>query len=155
MSEAELHVLQARLRGGILNKASRGELKMPLPVGLCYTEHGQVGLDPDQQVQQALRLRSDTFARTGSAGRTVRAFAAQGLLFPRRVRRGLHKGELTWGRAGAPPCCMRCTIRDTRGPSASGAPAIARRPTAGCTARRCRPSSGTRCSPTGAPIERR
>jgi DNA invertase Pin-like site-specific DNA recombinase len=100
MSEAELHVLYARLRGGILTKASRGELKTPLPVGLCYTEQGRVVLDPDQQVQQALRLFFETFARTGSACRTVRAFAAQGLLFPRRVRRGLHKGELTWGTLG-------------------------------------------------------
>jgi DNA invertase Pin-like site-specific DNA recombinase len=100
MSEAELHVLYARLRGGILTKASRGELKMPLPVGLCYTEQGQVVLDPDQQVQQALRVFFETFARTGTACRTVRAFAAQGLLFPRRVRRGLHKGELTWGPLG-------------------------------------------------------
>src|SRR5262249_14837978 len=100
MSEAELHVLYARLRGGILNKASRGELRMPLPVGLCYTERGQVVLDPDQQVQQALRLLFETFARTGSAGRTVRTFAAQGLLFPQRVRRGLRKGELIWGPLG-------------------------------------------------------
>src|SRR5215467_3450250 len=53
MSEAELHVIKARLRGGLLNKARRGALKVPLPVGLCYTEQGQVVLDPDQQVQQA------------------------------------------------------------------------------------------------------
>src|SRR5271154_6536700 len=56
MSEAELHVLRARLRGGLLHKAGRGALKVPLPVGLCYTEQGQAVLDPDQQVQQALRL---------------------------------------------------------------------------------------------------
>ena len=36
MSEAELHVLRARLLGGILSKAQRGELKVPLPVGLVY-----------------------------------------------------------------------------------------------------------------------
>jgi len=50
MSEAELHVMRARLRGGLLNKARRGELKMPLPMGLVYDEQGQVVLDPDQQV---------------------------------------------------------------------------------------------------------
>ena len=97
MSEAELHVLQARLRGGLLNKARRGALKAPLPVGLCYTPQEQVVLDPDQQVQQAIRLFFATFAQTGSAWGTVRAFAAQGLPFPRRVRTGLHKGDLTWG----------------------------------------------------------
>src|SRR5258708_366841 len=51
-SEAELHVLRARLRGGILNKAQRGELKNPLPVGLVYDPQERVVLDPDRQVQQ-------------------------------------------------------------------------------------------------------
>jgi DNA invertase Pin-like site-specific DNA recombinase len=97
MSEAELHVLQARLQGGLLNKARRGELKQPLPIGLVYTEANQVVLDPDQQVQQALRVFFQTFARTGSAWKTVGLFRRQGLLFPRRVRTGARHGELTWG----------------------------------------------------------
>jgi DNA invertase Pin-like site-specific DNA recombinase len=96
MSEAELHVLQARLQGGLLNKARRGELKQPLPIGLVYAAN-QVVLDPDQQVQQALRLFFQTFARTGSAWKTVGVFRRQGLLFPRRVRTGARRGELTWG----------------------------------------------------------
>src|SRR5271168_2476484 len=50
LSEAELYVLRARLRGGILNKARRGELKNPLPVGLVYDVQDHVVLDPDQQV---------------------------------------------------------------------------------------------------------
>jgi DNA invertase Pin-like site-specific DNA recombinase len=116
MSEAELHVLRARLRGGLLHKASRGALKVPLPVGLCYTEQGRVVLDPDQQVQQALRLCFATFARTGSALRTVRAFAAQGLLFPRRVRTGVHKGELIWG-----PLGHTTTLRLLHNPRYAGA----------------------------------
>ena len=53
MSEAELHVIRARLQGGILNKARRGELQCPLPVGLVYNSEGRPILDPDQQVQQA------------------------------------------------------------------------------------------------------
>lgn len=48
ISEAELHVLKARLQGGIRNKARRGELEMKLPIGLAYQEDGSVGLDPDQ-----------------------------------------------------------------------------------------------------------
>ncbi len=56
MSEAELHVLQARLKGGILHKASRAALKVPLPVGLAYAEGQTVILNPDAQIQQALRL---------------------------------------------------------------------------------------------------
>jgi len=97
MSEAELHVLEARLRGGILNKARRGELKMPLPIGLAHAPDDRVELDPDQQVQQALRLFFQTFRRTGTAWATVRHFREAGLKFPRRVRQGAHQGELVWG----------------------------------------------------------
>jgi DNA invertase Pin-like site-specific DNA recombinase len=97
MSEAELHVLKARLLGGVLSKARRGELKAPLPVGFVYAADDRVVLDPDQQVQQALRLFFQTFRRTGSAWTTVKMFRQQGLKFPRRVRAGPHKGELFWG----------------------------------------------------------
>src|SRR5262244_1218460 len=65
MSEAELHVLRARLRGGILNKARRGELVIRPPVGLVYNPVGALVLDPDQQVQQSVRLLFETFRRTG------------------------------------------------------------------------------------------
>ena len=97
MSEAELHVLRARLIGGQLAKASRGELEMKLPVGLVYDSSGHVVLDADLQVQNALRLFFDTFQRTGAATATVRSFREQGLLFPRRLRRGPHKDEVAWG----------------------------------------------------------
>jgi DNA invertase Pin-like site-specific DNA recombinase len=97
MSEAELHVLRARLRGGILNKARRGALKMPLPIGFAYREDEQVIRDPDQQVQQAVHLFFATFRRTGSASGTVRSFREQGLTFPHRIRSGPHRGEVYWG----------------------------------------------------------
>ncbi len=96
MSEAELHVLRARLRGGILNQARRGALKMALPVGLVYDPVGNVVLDPDQQVQRSIELLFKTFERVGSASATVKHFREQGLCFPRRPRRGPHKGELLW-----------------------------------------------------------
>ena len=96
MSEAELHVLRARLIGGQLAKARRGELEIGLPVGLVYGPDGKVVLDPDQQVQATLRTFFATFRRTGSATATVRSFREQGLLFPRRLRTGPHKGELLW-----------------------------------------------------------
>jgi len=100
MSEAELHVLRARLRGGILNKARRGELMIRPPVGLVYNAVGELVLDPDQQVQQSLRLLFETFRRTGSAVATVKAFRRQGLLFPRRPHTGPHQGDLVWGELG-------------------------------------------------------
>jgi len=116
MSEAELHVLKARLRGGILSRARRGELKTPLPVGLLYTGDDQVQLDPDQQVQQALHLFFETFRRTGSASATVRVFREQGLLFPVRVRRGPRKGDLCWR-----PLVHHVALRVLKNPRYAGA----------------------------------
>lgn len=97
MSEAELHVLHARLQGGMKQKARRGELRLPLPVGFAYDPDGRVVFDPDQQVQDALHLFFATFQRTGSALATVRAFREQGLSFPCRLRTGPNKGTLEWG----------------------------------------------------------
>jgi hypothetical protein len=96
MSEAELHFLRARMRGGLLNKARRGELKTRLPVGLVYAPDGRVILDPDQQVRETITLFFTTFRRTGSAMATVRAFREQGILLPFRMHGGPHHGELHW-----------------------------------------------------------
>jgi hypothetical protein len=100
MSEAELHVLRARLQGGIRNKARRGELMIKPPIGLAYNSEGVLVLDPDKQVQQSLHLLFETFRRTGSATATVKAFRKQGLLFPRRVHGGPQRGDLVWGALG-------------------------------------------------------
>jgi DNA invertase Pin-like site-specific DNA recombinase len=75
MSEAELHVLKARLRGGLLNKARRGEYRSLLPTGLVYDEAGNVVLDPDKQVRESVVYFFETFSRVGSAHQTVRACA--------------------------------------------------------------------------------
>ncbi len=96
MSEAELHVLRARLRGGALSKARRGELKIGLPVGFVYDSQDRVILDPDEQVQQAIRLFFDTYRRTGTACGVIRYFNDNGLVFPCRILRGLNKGDLVW-----------------------------------------------------------
>jgi DNA invertase Pin-like site-specific DNA recombinase len=97
MSEAELHVIRARLRGGILNKARRGELEVRLPIGFVYDTEGLVGLDPDVRIQESVRELFRVFRRTGSATATVKAFRAESLQFPRRAYRGPHKGEILWG----------------------------------------------------------
>ncbi|GAC1350141.1 MAG: recombinase family protein [Ktedonobacteraceae bacterium] len=116
MSEAELHVLRARLRGGILNQAQRAALKLPLPVGLVYAEDEKVILDPDAQIQQALRLLFSTFKSTGSAWATVKSFRNQGLLFPHRVRTGLHKGEIHFT-----PLGHNAVLKALRNPRYAGA----------------------------------
>jgi DNA invertase Pin-like site-specific DNA recombinase len=71
MSEAELHLLKSRLQGGVLNKAKRGELKNPLPVGLVYGDDDKVMLDPDAQVQQTVRLFFQTFRQRSPTVRGV------------------------------------------------------------------------------------
>lgn len=98
MSEAELHFLKARMRGGLLNKARRGELKKSIPIGYNYDARDRVVLDPDQQVQQAVRLLFQTFRRTGSAFKTVKAFREQELLFPRRPTP--FSEQVLWGPLG-------------------------------------------------------
>jgi DNA invertase Pin-like site-specific DNA recombinase len=129
MSEAELHFIRARLRGGILSKASRGELKMPLPVGLVYDPADRVVLDPDAAVQAALRHLFSTFARTGSARAVVQAFADEKLLFPTRARSGAHKGELVFT-----PLLHWRVLRTLHNPRYAGAFVFGRH--------RCRPAFG-------------
>ncbi|WP_348633856.1 recombinase family protein [Rhizobium sp. CCGE531] len=85
MSEAELHVIKARLRGGILNKARRGEFRCPLPTGLVYDHSGNVALDPDMQIRETIAHFFETFSRVGSASQTVKAVRQEGILFPSRL----------------------------------------------------------------------
>ena len=120
MSEAELHMLSARMQGAILSKARRGELRCRLPVGLAR-DGDRVVLDPDKQVQETVRLFFQTFFRTGSASATVKHFRKQGLLFPARVAAGPHKGELTWG-----PLCLGRAVNALHNPFYAGAYAYGR-----------------------------
>ena len=86
MSEAELHVLKARLRGGILNKVRRGEYRCVLPTGFVYDEADNVVLDPDAQIRETITYFFETFARVGSACQTVKVFRNEGIGFPSRLR---------------------------------------------------------------------
>jgi len=88
MSEAELHVLKARLRGGILNKVRRGEYRCPLPTGFVYDEAGNVVLDPDVQIRETIAYFFETFTRVGSASQIVKVFRNEGLLCPSRLHIG-------------------------------------------------------------------
>jgi hypothetical protein len=96
MSEAEWYVIRARLRGGLLQKARRGELGGRLPTGLVYGANGRVELDPDRQVRESFQHFFGTFERTGSALGVVKAFHQEGLEFPRRACCGPQSGELVW-----------------------------------------------------------
>jgi DNA invertase Pin-like site-specific DNA recombinase len=96
MSEAELHVLRARLRGGILNKARRGELEMRLPIGFVYDAAARVRLDPDIRVQEVF---SSSSARSSEPDRPVqrsRRFVTRGCSFRDAIFRGPSKGDVLW-----------------------------------------------------------
>lgn len=85
MSEAELHVIRARLLGGIRNKAQRGELRRGLPIGFVWGEtEGEVRFDPDEAVTHAVRTVFEKFDETGSARQVWIWFRSQKLLFPSR-----------------------------------------------------------------------
>jgi DNA invertase Pin-like site-specific DNA recombinase len=96
MSEAELHMLRARMLGGYMAKARRGELQIRLPVGFVYDAAGKVQLDPDRQVQRVVRALFTAFRRTGSAALTAKTLADQSVRFPARPVNGTSKGELIW-----------------------------------------------------------
>ena len=94
MSEAELHVLRARLNGGIRNKAARGELRRGLPVGFVWGEaDGEVRFHPDEAVVAAIRNVFASFAQTGSARRVWLWFRSEGLAFPLQMHQG---AEIRW-----------------------------------------------------------
>jgi len=98
MSQAELHFIRARLQGGKRNKARRGELRFPLPVGYVYGEEpGSVLVDPDKEVRSAVELIFELFRQTGSAYGVVRHFAQHQLRFPKRSYGGVWNGKLLWG----------------------------------------------------------
>jgi DNA invertase Pin-like site-specific DNA recombinase len=102
MSEAELHVLRARLDGGIRNKASRGELRRGLPVGLVWGEaDGQIRFHPDEAVTGVIAAVFERFAVCGSVRATWLWLRDQGLRWPLQLRaaaatRGGQLPEITW-----------------------------------------------------------
>lgn len=95
---AELHILHARMRNGLLNKARRGALALRLPVGYRRQHDGSVVLDPDEQVATTLRALFAHFARLKNARAVQRYFLEHGLAMPRYVQSGLDYGRLVWTR---------------------------------------------------------
>src|SRR5205809_750672 len=97
MSEAELHIIRARLDGGIRNKAARGELRRGLPVGLVWGElDGEVLFHPDEAVTGAVRTVFERFAEFGSARRVWLWFRSEGLSFPLQTTPAGMPGPIRW-----------------------------------------------------------
>jgi len=97
MSEAELHIIRARLDGGIRNKAARGELRRGLPVGFIWGEQdGEVLFHPDEAVTGAIRSVFERFAEFGSARRVWLWFRSEGLSFPLQTLPAGMPGPIRW-----------------------------------------------------------
>ncbi|MCX4589256.1 recombinase family protein [Streptomyces sp. NBC_01549] len=96
MSEAELHILSSRLQGAKRAAAERGDLRSPLPVGYVYDDEGNCVIDPDMEVQAAIRDVFAAFAAGGSAYQVVAAFVDR--RFPLRAYGGAWAGQLRWGK---------------------------------------------------------
>ena len=85
MSEAELHVLRARLRGGSLHKASKGELRLPLPAGLEYDETGRIRVTADEAVADAIATVFSYFDALQSARQVMLRLLEEDRELPRRA----------------------------------------------------------------------
>jgi excisionase family DNA binding protein len=96
MSEAELHLIRARLNGGLRHKAERGELRMALPVGLDRDEDGRIMLCPDEQVRHAIERVFTLWRRLGSARQVVMELVVEGQALPRRR---VGERRIRWARA--------------------------------------------------------
>ena len=95
MSEAELHFLRERMFGGLINKAKRGELMKPIPLGYVY-DNKQVIKDPDIEIQKAIELLFDTFRRLGSAHSVINHYRVNHLNFPYKPGKGFGNGDVEW-----------------------------------------------------------
>jgi DNA invertase Pin-like site-specific DNA recombinase len=94
MAEAELHVIRARLEGGIRNKAARGQLRRGLPVGFLWGEEdGEVLFHPDQAITEAIHCVFEKFAETGSVRQVWLWFRSQSLSFPSQSN---SSSEIRW-----------------------------------------------------------
>jgi DNA invertase Pin-like site-specific DNA recombinase len=98
MSEAELHVLKARMHQGKLNKARRGELFTCVPVGYVRSPDGGIALDPDEQVRGVVSLVFAKYAELGSLTKTHAYLVANNIQLGLRVYKGPGKGRLVWHR---------------------------------------------------------
>ena len=95
-SEFELRGIQARMIGGQRSAASRGALKISLPIGLAYNDRDEVAFDHDRSIVDAIRQVFDNFRRRGSAMAVVKWMHRENIALPSRPRTGPCRGELRW-----------------------------------------------------------
>jgi DNA invertase Pin-like site-specific DNA recombinase len=98
MSEAELHILKQRMVQGKRNKAQRGELGFHVPIGYLRRPSGEVRFDPDEQVQQVVKLIFRKFEELSTLNAVLRYLVSHQIQIGVRVMSGLNKGDLEWRR---------------------------------------------------------
>jgi DNA invertase Pin-like site-specific DNA recombinase len=137
MSEAELHILKQRMVQGKLNKARRGELGFPLPLGYVRRPSGEIVLDPDEQVQNIVRLIFRKFEELGTLNAVLRYLVKHNLQLGIRIRTGQAKGDLSWQRPN------RMTLQNLlKNPMYAGAYSYGRRQVDSRKQRAGRPATG-------------
>jgi Recombinase len=140
MSEAELHILKARMLEGRLAKARRGELGRAVPMGYVRRARGEIALDPDEQAQATIYLVFDLYDRHRTIGKVLRHLAENDIRLPVRAQGGATKGELEWHRANRPS--LYCLLVN---PIYAGAYVYGMRPTDRRRQRPGHPRTGRRC----------
>lgn len=98
MSQAELHLIRARLHGAKVHKAKKGELRFPLAVGYVHDEEGNITFDPDEQVRHVIQMIFDLYREKQSAYAVIQQMGRNGIKFPKRAYGGRWKGKLIWGK---------------------------------------------------------
>jgi DNA invertase Pin-like site-specific DNA recombinase len=134
ISEVELHCIQERLQGARLSKARRGELPLRLPTGYVSGRDGGAELDPDQEVQGAIRTIFTQFERLGTATAVLHFFNAHGLRIPRRRWHAQTDAQIVWMRPSyqaihtvlSNPSYAGAYVYGQRGPDRGGAPGLDR-----------------------------
>lgn len=122
MSEFELTVMRRRLLDAVVTKARRGELRIAVPVGFIWERDGEMEIDPDRRVQQAIRTIFRLFDRLGSARQVLFRMNEDGLLFPLSE----HGKQLTRKTLGWRPPVYRNIISVLQSPVYAGAYAYGR-----------------------------
>jgi len=134
ISEVELHCIQERLQGARLSKARRGELPLRLPAGYVAGRDGAVELDPDQEVQGAIRTIFAQFEQLGTATAVLHCFNAHGLRIPRRRWHAQTGVQIVWMRPSyqaihtvlRKPSYAGAYVYGQRGPDRGGSPGLDR-----------------------------
>jgi DNA invertase Pin-like site-specific DNA recombinase len=140
MSEAELHILKARMLAGKRAKARRGELGRAVPMGYVRYLSGEIAFDPDEQAQATIRLVFELFDRFRTIGKVLRYLVDHHIRLPVRIQGGSRKGELEWHRAN------RVTLHNLfANPIYAGAYVYGLRPTDPRRRQPGRPGTGRRC----------